>query len=313
MVWVDGRDVRSKARKSYQRAVKELEKAKRDWSRFQELDKPQFQEWLHRNFGPLLTEMRDLQQRLDAKSMLLCEVEMEWLRNGGSMAAAYRRVVDRQEEDGDEDDPFGEANSSKDRGRQGQDAGEGEEPFGDEDDFGSFSDRFRRWREQEFGGAAAKGKSGAEGRRLKELYRMLVRLLHPDTQAGKMSSKKQEWWHQVQDAYEKGNLETMEIILALYEMEEEGDRQTQSVSILIRVTAHLRASLRSLRAQIRRCRSDPAWSFSTRRDRHLLALDLELQLETEREEMTYQLRQLERRLAQISRGRGVRQPVWDFF
>jgi hypothetical protein len=41
------------------------------------------------------------------------------------------------------------------------------------------------------------------GKRLKELYRAVVRRLHPDSQR-EMTAQKTEWWHQAQAAYEAG-------------------------------------------------------------------------------------------------------------
>ena len=54
--------------------------------------------------------------------------------------------------------------------------------------------------------------------RVKDLYRQLVRRLHPDHVAD-LSPKQIEWWHQAQAAYNEGNVEKLEMLLVLTDIE----------------------------------------------------------------------------------------------
>jgi hypothetical protein len=72
--------------------------------------------------------------------------------------------------------------------------------------------------------------------RLKELYRSVVRRLHPDSQR-EMTAQKTEWWHQAQMAYEAGDVEQLEVILTLCEIGDSGTTANTSASLLQRITA----------------------------------------------------------------------------
>src|SRR5581483_10349708 len=85
--------------------------------------------------------------------------------------------------------------------------------------------------------------------RVKELYRLLVRKLHPDTQK-EMTAQKLEWWHQTQTAYEAGDAEQLEVILTLCEIDDSGSTAHTSASLLQRITARLKHSLREIKRQL---------------------------------------------------------------
>ena len=107
-------------------------------------------------------------------------------------------------------------------------------------------------------------------KRLKELYRAVVRRLHPDSQR-EMTAQKTEWWHQARAAYEAGDAEQLEVILALCEIGESGTTAHTSASLLQRITAQLKSSLREIKRQITQRRREPAWNFSNRTDHAVMA------------------------------------------
>jgi hypothetical protein len=107
-------------------------------------------------------------------------------------------------------------------------------------------------------------------KRLKELYRAVVRRLHPDSQR-EMTAQKTEWWHQAQAAYEAGDAEQLEVILTLCEMGESGTTLHTSAALLQRITAQLKSSLREIKRQLTQRRREPAWNFSGRADHAALA------------------------------------------
>ena len=63
----------------------------------------------------------------------------------------------------------------------------------------------------------------------------------------------------------------MEAILTLCEIGDSGTTAHTSASLLQRITAKLKSSLREIKRQIRERRRDPAWNFSSRTDQGLMA------------------------------------------
>jgi hypothetical protein len=218
---VDGSAIRKKLKKDYEKALRDLEQARQQLDQFHQTDLPQFIRWLNTHFGAMLTELRELSQKMAADEELVDEVETEVCFEGGSYARAYQRVVEYREnpeppppppnqgsEPGEEWNPFDAQPESGNAGR-------------DEDPLSEFFDALF--------GQAGPGPAGTPHNggpqsafrpasaaphatsRLKELYRALVRRLHPDTQQ-EMTAQKIEWWHQAQAAYETGDEGQLEII-----------------------------------------------------------------------------------------------------
>jgi hypothetical protein len=86
-----------------------------------------------------------------------------------------------------------------------------------------------------------------------------------------MTAQKTEWWHQAQAAYEAGDSEQLEVILTLCEIGEAGTTAHTSASLLRRITAQLKSSLREIQRQLRAMRREPAWSFSGRTNHAAIA------------------------------------------
>jgi hypothetical protein len=155
-----------------------------------------------------------------------------------------------------------------------------------------------------------------EGARLKDLYRQLVRRLHPDKK-GKRAPREIEWWHQTQDAYQMGNIEQLELILTLVEMEDKGSKEA-SVSVLAQLTAEFKKSLRALKRNITSFKRDIAWNFSRLTDFTGLLEKTRQQLRADREQILWLLQKYERQIqswelaATTPRKRaGARQTAWQ--
>jgi len=123
--------------------------------------------------------------------------------------------------------------------------------------------------------AQAPVKPGAE--RLKELYRQLVRRLHPDTRKDSNPSAT-ALWHEVQDAYATGNVERLEMLFALSEMT--GQTFNPSTT-LFQMRSALRELTRSIQAVLRSlsgAKKDPAWGFAQTHEHEALHGQIEKQL-----------------------------------
>lgn len=282
LVLVDGASIRKKIKKDYEKALRDLENSQRQLDEFHQTDLPRFTQWLSTQFGVLLTEIRELSQKIAADEALIFQVQSEAMFSGVSYARAYKRVMEFRENPEPlpppptgSDEPDGDWNPREARPESGE--VDDEDPF-DEffnqlfDEFGVHEDRRER-RASRGGNLRAPASQPHTSSRLRELYRSLVRRLHPDTQR-EMTAQKSEWWHQAQAAYEAGDLEQLEVLLTLCEIGESGTTAHTSASLLQRITAKLKTSLREIKRQIAGHRKDPAWNFSRRSDHAEMAVQM---------------------------------------
>ena len=194
LVRVDGAGTRKKIKKDYEKALRDLENSRRQLDQFHQTDLPQFTRWLNTHFGALLTELRELSQKMAADEELIFQVENEAMFSGCSDARAYQRVMELREnpeprrprpaaggEPSGERDPFGA------RPESGNEEDE-EDPL---EEF--MNEFFRKFgpgaRPQDNPGPRAGQHTGSAApahasARLKELYRSVVRRLHPRPPAG---------------------------------------------------------------------------------------------------------------------------------
>lgn len=101
--------------------------------------------------------------------------------------------------------------------------------------------------------------------RLKSLYRQMVRKLHPDTNPNQ-GWRERELWHDVQAAYQAGDLERLEAVAGRCEIGLNGLSADVPVRFLLRMIGDLRTALRSLKRQTRDARKHAAWNFSRRQN-----------------------------------------------
>ena len=244
---VDNQPIRQKAQRDYQKATRDLDLAKAETERFHSQDKPLFTRWLHSNFGALLTEMRELQVKLHEAQDLVNEVQQEYFYGGhSSIAQAYRTVLHRRAHPEEQAEPqsFSDPDDNEEFRREFEEA------------MRDAADDFRAKTQHHQSAPAAKDRG-----RLKHLYRKLARRLHPDNGCD-LSPRETDLWHRTQAAYEAGQVEILETILNLLEVSENGTRSA-SVSTLLRLTADIKKSLRTLKRELTALRRDVAWNFSS--------------------------------------------------
>jgi hypothetical protein len=273
LVPVDGTPIRKKISRDYEKARREIEQVRTQLRRFEETDKPAFTRWLHRELGATLSMCRELEQKLRLQEMILFQVQEASFFGGISPKKAYERVMREQEKAEraakEEED---RADADKERPQEEQ-RNQQEHLHGDF--FGSEGDDdfpFSRGRASKL----APEKTG----RLKDLYRLVVRKLHPDLQK-EMTAQKADWWHQAQAAYEKQDAEQLEVILCFCEIDEQQSTRNTSLSLLQRITRALKSSLRPLRRELKERQQEPAWNFSGKKAPELIALGRNLKAELE--------------------------------
>jgi hypothetical protein len=307
LVHVDGTAIRKKIKKDYDKALRDLENSRRQLDQFHQTDQPQFTRWLNSHFGALLTELRELSQKLAADQELIFQVESETMFSGCSDVRAYQRVMElRENPEAPQPHPPGSGETDGERDPFGARAEAGTDDDNEEDPIEEFMNAFfgqfgpGAGPQDHYGprrGLPRESAAPAQGAaRLKELYRSVVRRLHPDIQ-GEMTPQKTEWWHQAQAAYEAGDVEQLEVILTLCEIGDSGTTAHTSASLLQRITAQLKHSIQEIKRQLAGLRRDPAWNFSRRADHDVLALQMRRGLTGDLERMRHQWRTIQEMIA----------------
>ena len=284
VVRVDGAAIRDKLRKDHEKASRDLEKARRQVEHFHQIDGPEFARWLNSRFGGLLTELRELGRKVMADEALVSIVEDEAMLGGIPLAKAYQRVTEMR--DAPEEPPPHRSEADETAGGRPHPAGGGPEADGPSEAEKLAREFFEKLLGEmddarggggPFGRRPVPGVTAEAAARLKELYRAVVRRLHPDTQT-EMTAQKTEWWHQAQAAYHAGDADQLEVILTFCEIRESGTTAHTSAALLLRIIAQTKRGLREVKRQISRLHTDPAWDFSRRKDKEAFASMLERRL-----------------------------------
>lgn len=317
LVLLDGVRLRHQAASECSRQMARLEKAKAEWKRFEQHDKTGFDRWKASTFGGFLTRLRELAASIREKESLILAVEMEVVSGGAkSFRSAYARVQARRDHP-EEAAPPPPREEEDFAGPKFEDISEIEQEMLFEDFLRSVlrmnPDRISDARyEKMFADfkASAMGKDRAESEdspapakpgqsRLKEIYRVLVRRLHPDTRAD-IDEDVSALWHEVQEAYGTGNIERLEMLLALSDLQFNATGEHTSLFQMRSVLAELLRSCKAIQANLRAARMDLAWNFSRLRNRAALEKRVRGNLKSMLEWHEWRLRQLEAEIASWS-------------
>jgi hypothetical protein len=283
IVAVNEGPLRKRAAKEFDKVMAKLEKARAELRRFEQEDRPSFGRWMAATFGALLTELRDNAHLIHEQEDLILEVESEMIwSNHRNPRRAYAAVVKRRESP-DEDNDFAEGDDfdpleemAPENGKEERRAlfddfvravlGLNPEQLGNADYEKMFAEFEANIFEERPPVSPSqthdrqKPSAGREEARIKEVYRILVRRLHPDLRAdgdATVSAK----WHEVQEAYEARNLDRLETLLAVTEMES-GASGRASLSQIRGALADFNRALRAIQRSLREAKSDPAWGFT---------------------------------------------------
>lgn len=342
IVLLDQQPLRSKVASECSRTMARLEKAKAEWKRFQQEDQAAFNRWVNATFGALLSQIREIDADVYAKEALVHEVDMEMMFGGArSPRAAYREVQNRR------DNPPPEANSQSAPPPPRWEEGAGEDdPFGDIPEYEQemlFQDLLRmvmgldpdRMSEKKYEQMFADFKKNLLGHeqpgppavpppqqqpeqsRLKELYRLLVRRLHPDTKADS-DAEVSAIWHEVQEAYRVGNVERLEMLLAMTDLQANATGEHTSLAQMRAVLTELRRSFNALQRNLRAAKDDLAWNFAGRTNRSALEKRVRSELEAKRQGLERMLQMLDAKIAGWSappkaRKKPAKRQQTDFF
>ena len=343
LVLLDQEPLRRKASSECNRAMARLEKARAEWKRFEHEDKPAFGRWMSATFGAILTPIREVDALVQQKEALLREVEMEMAFGGArNERSAYARVQRRRENPPPAPDshasrpppPHGEAHPEED-GPEEMSEFEQELLFeellimlGMDPDRMSdqqYARMFAEFKARVGGEAppeappkleAAPALADSQQSRIKEIYRILVRRLHPDTRADS-DAEVSMLWHEVQAAYNDRNLDRLEMLLALTDIQSNTMGGHTSLFQLRSVLAELRSAFNALQRNLRAAKQEPAWGFVRLTDRSALEKRFRRELQTDLAWHQDQLRELDAIIARWSmppkvRGKSTKMTQADF-
>jgi hypothetical protein len=132
--------------------------------------------------------------------------------------------------------------------------------------------------------------------RLKDIYRQLVRRLHPDARTDAKDGVG-AIWHEVQEAYAKGDLERLERLFALSEVTESGLGAGTSLSQLGAALKELRRSIQAMLRSLSGAKKDVAWKFSETSDHSALRVRMERDISKDLKEQHARLARMDAMLA----------------
>ncbi len=311
IVLIDQGPLRETAAAECTRAMARLERARVGWHRFERKDKPAFIRWRAREFGALLSRAREVEVQIRDCQALVHEVEMEMRRGFQDAHSAYQRVMFRRSnpqalpEVGAETPPEGDTGSGKlsDFEKEAlfqewvqRSLGTNPDKMDDE----AYSTTFEAFKAHMFRSPletpaprnnfrpATKARiapeleeKGEEERkvdaRVKDLYRILVRRLHPDLRAD-ASAAVSALWHEVQEAYAASDVPRMEILLALSDIESSHLGNQTSVFQMRTVLTELERALRALEKSLLEAEEEDAWNFAQAGPNKDLQVQVERQL-----------------------------------
>ena len=292
-----------------------LERARATWNRFERKDKPAFVRWRAREFGALLSQAREVEMQIRDAQTLVHEVEMEMRRGFQDAHSAYQRVMFRREnpsaarEEEVQSPREGERGASRKLSEFEKEAlfqewvqrSLGTNPDKMDDD--AYSTSFEAFKSHMFRGAPeepqrrnvnrprAKTRVSAEVEeeepeervmdpRVKELYRILVRRLHPDLRDD-ASAAVSALWHEVQEAYAASDVAHMEILLALVDIESNNMGAQTSIGQMRAILVELERALRALEKSLVEVEGEDAWNFAQSGPNEGLCLRVERQLKSD--------------------------------
>jgi hypothetical protein len=312
MVRVEQESLRETAAAECTKAKARLERARQQWHHFERKDKPAFVRWRAREFGTLLSKAREVEEQIHNAHALVHEVEMEMRRGFQDAHSAYQRVMFRREnpsiatDDGDAEGP------QEERGAGGKLSDfEKESLFQDwvkrslgtnpdKMDDEAYSTTFEAFKSHMFRGAPEEPRAenvqgprvrkrvvieveeesaeeeAVKDARVKALYRILVRRLHPDLRAD-ASASVSSLWHEVQEAYAASDVAHLEILLALVDIESNSMGTQTSIGQMRAILAEFERAAQALEKSLREAEGEDAWNFAQG------GPDADLRLRVERE------------------------------
>jgi len=283
IILLDQEPLRAEAGRAARKKIGEMEKLSSSLEEFEKTILPAYTRWEEETLGPLLAEERQLNAKIDHLEHLLSTASLEALFTGRDPSEIYADIAREQQEweerqaggepDRSESEPEPEPEEDPDAKREFTDEERefrsyvryaiGEDPdYFDKRQYKKLFNEYREWkkRREEDCGSATQKKQDIPAR-VKELYRVLVRRLHPDTGKSRNDPNTQRLWHDLQNAYAAMDVERLEVLLALTDLHESGSAIRSTLYHLRKIAKEMERTVRDLKNRFREARSSPAWQF----------------------------------------------------
>ncbi len=215
---------------AYRALEREVGRLRAGLDGFEKRDVSAFAEWEDRTFRATLTRIGELESGISEQLRLLEKIADEARCSGCSRVTAYRRVMD------------GAGTPSSEEAVEDRDTSPDEK------------------RAQSDGGWRGQSLAAPTDRRVKALYRQLVRQLHPDGKAT-FGARERDLWHEVQAAYQDRDLERLVALAGRVELVNGGDSEGLPLGTLRRMTADLGRDLLALKVKTTQAKRQLAWGF----------------------------------------------------
>ena len=316
-----------------------IEATRMEVRRFHQASAPAYAKWMAANFGELLTELRELSEACSEAEALIDEVLFSVATRGGSDHQAYVRVMRERERAKQApvhseheqrppeyaDDPSPPSDEEHEReafedvvrllfGFEPQSLSKKE-----------YEKMYQDFREKVLGEEKQRERAKTKDRepskdrevpqsrpeterpptsRVKELYRALVRRLHPDLRADS-DAEVSALWHEVQSAYQAQDEERLETLLALCDVQTDAVSSSTSFSQLRAVLKELKRTLNAIRRGRNELKQDPAWQFELK-DPKQLRVKVERELRAEIADLREELAAMQEEIESWKRPAGKR-------
>lgn len=337
LIIIDQEPLRASTTAKCKKAMARLERARAGWHHFERKDKPAFARWRAREFGALLSTARDIETEIQDAQALVHEVEREMHRAFQDPYTAYRRVMSRRgnpaaaaeaEACHAGDAGIGRKVSDFEKEALFQDwvkrsLGTNPDKMDDEAysaSFEAFKNHMFRAPVEEVRPAKAAPSRPTQPRefdqpadladdeeeatpldaRVRDLYRRLVRRLHPDLR-GDGSAAVSALWHEVQEAYVASDVARMEILLALSDIES-NRTANQTLSQMQAVLLELGRALWALEKNLLEAEGEEAWDFARIGPDPALRSQVKRQLKSDLARRTQHLEILQRTILEWAQG-----------
>lgn len=301
MILIDQIPLRREAEKKALKGLRETVKLRGTLVEYERQILPEYVRWETEVVGTLLAEEREMEAKLRELTRILEAVDYESLFYDTSPQAAYQEIMReirkmeasqrRAEDRGFEDEP----RDAEEKWDEEAGYSENERAFrsflrmaaGIDPDFlpkREYKKRLAEFLERMQLGRASQGRKTADddtASRVKELYRVLVRRLHPDSGPSvRRDPLMAQLWHDLQDAYAKKDIDHLELLLAMTDLHE-GQRGMRSTLFHMRRAAtEFMRSAKELKSRLREIQTTEAWGFWHAPDRNKLASKLKAQVES---------------------------------
>ena len=337
LVWVDMEPLLKEERARCEAIAAELQDINQKLEQHHQLSLPAYKAWMQANFSEAFAKAHAVGERVRQLEDFVSAVEDEALYTGCSEKAAYLRLVEVR---------AGAEKIAQMRAEGAKDFGDDLDPDVDaflrmnfeelyEDDdiptkqyeklFKEFRQDFEREAFSEpFSGSKDQAHQGSSSRKrpankkpsaraqareanYKQLYHDLARRLHPDLNPN-LSPREIEIWHDVQAAFERRDLEQLELLSATLKSFEDGGESSlgftkiRSLSRLVAIFKSVRGKVKAAKKSLRDVQQSPAWNFVEVASQPVrlksMWRDIKLDLENDFDIFTTRLESLE---AQIER------------